>query len=216
MEKAIILQKTIWGDSDWLYALQLRTLAQTYSHAHKYDLSIKNYKDAIALYEKLNIVDNEYALALSFISNDYNDIGDEPQAISYQKKAIDARREIKDSDNYLNDLMLMLNGRGSTNRITIVENELCNLPEFIDTTSFSYTDLLKALIINLEINDDNAKAIKYCDRDLLILQKNKSDNLIKIAEIQGHKCRNLRRLGFIHESIVWGERAKIIMDSFKL
>ena len=216
MENALILQKTVWGDSDWLYALQLTNLAQIYSNAHKYDLSLKNYKDAIALYEKINITDNEYALALSFTSDVYNDIGDESQAILYQKKAIDARRAIGESDKYLNDLMMMLNGRESKNRITIVENELCNLPEFVDTTSFSYTDLLKALIINLEINDDNAKAIKYCDRCLFMLQKEKSDNLIRIAEIEGYKCRNLRRLGLIHESIVWGERAKIIMDSIQV
>lgn len=213
MEMATILHKAIWGDSDRLYALQLKTLALFYNHAHIYDLSIKNFKDAIALYEKLNVVDEEYAFALSFTSNVYNDLGDEPQAISYQKKAIDVRRSIGDSDKYLNDLMMMLNCRELNKRIRIVENELSNLPLFVDTTSVLYTELLKALTINYEIKKDYVNAIMYCDRNLSILKKNEKRNQIRIAEIEGYKCRYLRRTGHLHESIILGEKAKSTMDT---
>ena len=90
----------LWGTTDWNYALYLRTLGQFYSHAKEYDNSIKTYKESIQLFESLNIVDNEYALALFFIAGDCYEIGDSDNALIYQRKSLKARRQIGEAEVY--------------------------------------------------------------------------------------------------------------------
>lgn len=210
------LHAELYGTSDWQYALQLRTQAQFYSNAKMYDLSIKTFKESIALYEQLNISDDQYVLALNFISNDYESLGDEAQSIQYQQKAILARRNIDDSDKYLEQLVMMEIQGNSKERTDIVEHELCVLPEFVDTTSFAFINLLKSLITHFEINNEYSKALRYCDRSISILENNKEENILRIAEAQGYKCRYLRRLGFCEDAIELGERAKSIFDSLQI
>ena len=216
MEMGTKLYAETWGMYDKNYASQIWTLANFYSHAKMYDQAIKYYKESIALYEKLNIIDEGYALVLGFIADVYNEIGDESKSIMYQKKAISARREIGESDKYIDELFMMLTEGNSIDRINIVENEIDNIPLFVDTISFSYTNILKTLASSLEIIGDYAKANKYCDKCLSILQSDKKNNQIRIAEIAGYKCRYLSRLGFIRESIEWGEKAKSALDSLQV
>lgn len=61
MEALMIRYAGILEKSDRNYALRLRSLAQFYFHAQKYDLAISKYKEAIALFETLGITDNECA-----------------------------------------------------------------------------------------------------------------------------------------------------------
>lgn len=210
------LQAELWGTNDRQYALQLRTHGQFYSHAGMREQAILKYKESIALYEKLNIVDEQYVLALKFLSNEYHWLEDEDQAIAYQNKAIQMRKRIGNSDKYLNELEMMLIGGRSNYRLSIVENELENLPLFVDTTSNAYANLLKTISTSYEVRDDNNRAIYYCDRSLSTLKIKESENILRIAEILGIKCRNMRCLNMYKESINVGEKAIKIYDSYNV
>ena len=216
METLTKLQAELWGTNDWQYALQLRTHGQFYSHAKMCEQAIQKYKESIALYEKLNIVDEQYVLGLKFLSDEYHWLKDEDQAIFYQNKAIQTRKRIGNSDKYLNELEMMLIGGRSNDRLSIVENELKDLPLFVDTTSNAYANLLKTIATSYEVRDDNNRAIYYCNRSLLVLQNNESENILRIAEILGVKCRNMRCLNMYKESINIGEKAKKIFDSYNI
>ena len=213
MEVLTLLQAEIMGSSNELYALQLRTFGQIYTHAKMYEQAIRYYKESIALYEKLEILDNQYALALGFLSDAYRAIEDEPLSIVYQNKVIQTRRQLIDSENYLKDLEMMLISGHSIDRIKIVERELDNLPLFVDTTSLFYTNVLKAMMVSYEVNDNYSKAIYYCDRSLSILKRKENYNIIRIADLQGKKCRYLRWSNHCREAIVFGEKAKSIFDA---
>lgn len=216
MELLTKLEEEIHGTSDWQYALQLRTLALFYSNAKMYDKSINTFKESIALYEKLNIAEDQYILALEFISQDYESIGNKKQAIAYQNKAIQARKELGDSENYLRELEAMVISGDSIARIEIVENELKRLPQFVDTTSFAFTKVLKALIVSLDIKREYKRAINYCDRSLSILKQNETDNALRIAEVLALKCKYQQRSGLSYEAISSGEKARCILDTLNV
>lgn len=216
MEKVTELHGEIWGAQDADYALQLRTLAQFYSHAGLFEIAIKKIKDSISKYEELKIFDEQYAIALRFLSDNYELSGDERSAIEYQKKAISIRKLIGESDGYLEEMTNMIIQGVSDNRVEIVEKELVNLPEFVDTTSNAFDSILKTLTDRLITQEDNKKALFYCDRSLALLEKNVDRNIIKIAEVRGNKCRILRRLNLYHESIQIGEKAKRTFDSLQV
>lgn len=216
METLTKLQAELWGTNDWQYALQLRTHGQFYSHAKMHEQAIRKYKESIALYDKINIVDDQYILALNFLSHEYRSIDNEDQAIVYQNKAIQARKILGDSDKYLYEIEMMLIGGHSIDRILIAEKELNNLPLFVDTTTVAFTNVLKTMITSYENSDEYSRALYCCDRALSILKKNESENIIRVAELLGKKCRNLRWLNMNKESVETGEKAKSLFDSYNI
>ena len=213
MGQLTTLQAEVFGSSNELYALQLRTYGQIFDHARMYEKAIHYYKESVALYEKLGIVNDQYVLALGFLSHAYGDIGDESKSIVYQSEVIQARKKIGDSEKYLNGLEMMLIGGLSIDRTRIVESELSNLPQFVDTISLFYTNVLKAIMVSYEVKDNYSKAIYYCDRSLSILERNENENTLRIAELQGKKCRYLRWSNRHREAIFLGETAKKTFDA---
>lgn len=217
MDTLTKLQAELWGTNDRQYAQQLRTHGQFYSHAGMREQAIHKYKESIALYEKLNVVDDQYILALSFLSDEYQSVNKEDLAIDCRLKSIIARKSLGNSDNYLYELETMLISGRSNDRILVVENELKNLPSFVDTISIAYTNMLKAMIVAYDvIREDFEKASYYCDRSLSILKVNESENILRIADILGRKCRYLLWLNMYKESIETGENAKNIFDSHNI
>ena len=217
MDTLTKLQAELWGTNDRQYAQQLRTHGQFYSHAGMREQAIQKYKESIALYEKLNVVDDQYILALSFLSDEYQSVNKEDLAIDCRLKSIIARKSLGNSDNYLYELETMLISGRSNDRILVVENELKNLPSFVDTISIAYTNMLKAMIVAYDIiREDFEKALYYCDRSLSILKVNESENILRIADILGRKCRYLLWLNMYKESIETGENAKNIFDSHNI
>lgn len=213
METVTAMHAEIWGTSDLNYALQLRTLAQFYSHAGIFDKSIKTFKESISKFESLNNYNNEYALALRFISDDYQLSGDEKHAIDYQSKAIEVRKKIGNSEGYLEELVNMLIQGDSIARTNIVDFELSNLPEFVDSTSTGFLIVLKTLTSSLINAQNYSLAMKYCDKNLSLLYENEENNKLEIAEALGNKCRINRRLDLFHEAIAIGKKAKEVFDS---
>lgn len=216
MGQLTLLQAEIMGSSNELYALQLRMFGQIYTHAQMYEQAIRYYKESISLYNKLGIVNDQYVLALGFLSDAYRAIENEPQSIVYQNEVIQTRRHLENSEKYLNDLEMMLISGHSIDRIKIVERELNDLPHFVDTTSVFYTNVLKAMMVSYEVKDSYDKAIYYCDKSLSILKKNEEYNILRIAELQGKKCRYLRWSNHFREAIILGEKAKEIFDDNKV
>lgn len=154
-----------------------------------------------------------YAIALSKIADDYSRLRNESLAIEYQKKAIANRKDLDDSDKYLFELEKMVIGGDSIARINMVENELCHLPEFVDTTSVAFANVLKALTVYYEVMNDYKKALSYCDRSISVLSWNANENILRIAEVQGRICRYKRYLGLYSEALSLGEKAKATFDS---
>ncbi len=206
----------IWGTSNTNYALQLRVLAQFYSHAGMIDKSISTYKKSISLFETLNIYDIEYAKALSFISTTFQYSGDDLQSMDYRMKAIDAWKKLGDSEEYLKELETMVLQKESKARTNFIESELGNLPAFADTTTQTFSSLLKALTASY-INVNNYKdALRYCNRNLSLLEKDENRNQLEIAEALAYKCKINRGLNLIQEAIIFGEKAKSLYDSIQV
>lgn len=212
METVAELHADIMGTSDYFYALVIRRLALIYSDAGIFEKSIKTFKKTILLYENLKICDEEYANTLRFISTDYELSGDQHNAIEYRKKAIEARKKIGDSDKYLEELNMMIDGE-SIAKTNLVELELSHLPEFVDTTSIGFSNVLKNLTLSLITIGNYENALRYCDENLLLLNKNYADNKELLAEMLGYKCRIKRRLNLSREAIEIGEKAKALFDS---
>ncbi len=216
MEIATEKREYMGGTSNSNYALQLRALAQFYSHAGMIDKSISTYKKSISLYETLNICDIEYAKALSFISAAFQYSGDDLQSMDYQMKAIDAWKKLGDSEDYLKELETMVLQNDSKARTNFVESELGNLPAFADTTTQTFSSLLKVLTASF-INANNYKdALRYCNRNLSLLEKNDNRNQLEIADALAYKCKINRGLNLIQEAIIFGEKAKSLFDSIQV
>lgn len=97
-----LLYAELWGTTDWNYALYLSSLGQLYSHAGKYDLAVREFEKSIKLFESIHFTDNAYALALYFAADNYYELGDIEKALICQKKCIQVRRKMGDSDGYIN------------------------------------------------------------------------------------------------------------------
>ena len=218
METLTQLHGEVWGRSDWNYALQLRTLAQFYSHAGDYNKAIKTYLEAIKLYESLNIIDNEYALALRFVSEDYSEIRDFRNALVYQRKSIDARRAIGEADSYINEIynaLLHVDGGESDilNRIELVNGELHNLPNFVNGSSIAIAGIQKQIASMYSLIDNNNKAIEHCDKAISIMTSTGNYDSEDYAELLGLKCKYQQRSGLKDEAIASGEAAKRLYES---
>lgn len=218
MEKLTALHTEIWGESDQNYALQLRTLAQFYSHAQRYDLAINKYKEAITLFESLGVIDNEYALALRFISEDYYNIGDFSNSFSYQERAIQARKHIKDVDSYINELyntLLIVHGgeEDIIKRINLVDKELRDSSDLIDSTSLAFAGLYRQMASSYSLINDNKNAIEYINKTLAIMDDNRYNNNEEYAELLGLKCKYQQRSGLKDEAVSSGTTAKQLYES---
>ncbi len=212
-----LIHAELWGTSDRNYALFLRTLGQFYSHAKEFDAAIKSYKESIQLFESLNIIDNEYALALFFIAGDYYEIGDSDNAIIFQKKCLEARRQIGEAEGYINELYnVLLTGRNQAilNRVQIVKNELNTLPNFIEAKSLSIAGIYKRIASMYSLVDDNNNAIEYCSKAISIMDSMGYNNGEEYADLLGLKCKYQR--GLKNEAIVSGEDAKQLYESLNI
>ena len=210
----------LWGTLNSDYALHLRTLAQFYSHAIDYKKAIETYKKSIDLYETLGIVDDQYALALQFIAYDYRQIEESDSALIYEKKCLKTRRKIGDANAYISELLnILIEGNSNYDFIKcidLVEEEIHNLPAFVDNTSISFAIIPKQTSAVYSLIGNNQKAIWYCDKALTIYKNNSLDNSIEYAELLGLKCRYQRRCELYDEAVISGEKAKLIYDTLGL
>lgn len=197
-----------------------RKLAEYYSHATQYNHSIDTYLEALAIFESIKSFDDQYACTLGLLSDDYGANGDEDNSILYRYKSVNVRRELGDCEKYLDDLGAIIIGFDENSnrleRTKIAEKELNNLPEFVDTTSFTYVFDLEAICINYSIMRDYNSAIMYCDKILQWLDKFGGENRYKIAEILGMKSTYNFFLGNWYEAISYGEESKNIYDSLQI
>lgn len=214
------IDEEVNGKYNLLHALQLRTFAQFYSHAEKYDLAIKKYKESIDLFESLHIVDNEYALALSFIASDYFKIGDNEKSIFYQQKCIDVRRKLGNPQLYIEELcMTLMPGGGDKDvfrRIDIVKNELSNLPLFVNCTSSDIAILHEKIASIYSIVGQNDSAVVYCNKSLEIMKNNGTELTEEFAEVLTVKSQYQRWNRHLDDAIITGEEAKNIFDSLHI
>lgn len=209
----------LWGTSDWNYAIYLSNLGSFYSHAQKYECAIKTYKESIQLFESLNIVDNEYALALFFIADDYYEIGDITNALISQKKSLEARRQIGERERYINELYNVLYSginQAILDRVEIVKKELSSLPNFVEANSLSLVGIYKELSVKYSLMDDNNNAIEYCAKAISIMNSNGHTNSEDYAELLGLKCKYQQRSKLKDEAIASGESAKRLYESLSI
>lgn len=201
----------VWGTSDWSYALYLRGMGEIYSKAKKHTLAIQKYEESIKLFESIPIIDNEYALALSFAASEYFEIGDAMNGLLSMKKCMDARRQMGDSERYIDDLRFLLligHDDGMIQRIQLVLDELSNLPSFIEKTYLPIAGIYKEIAIMYSLLDDNENAIEYCNKAISVLESNNSSRTADYAELLALKCKCQQRSGLKDEAIVSGETAK--------
>ena len=214
-----VIHAELWGTSDWSYALYLRTLGQFYSHAKEYDNAIKTYMESIQLFESLNIVDNEYALVLYFIAGDYYEIGDSDNALFYQRKSLEARRQIGEAEGYVTELYNVLitgHDQAILNRVQIVKKELESLPNFIETNSLPIAGIYKEIASKYSLMDDNTNAIEYCNKAISIMNSRGYNNDENYAELLGLKCKYQQRSGLKDDAIASGEAAKRLYDALNV
>jgi CHAT domain-containing protein len=213
------IHSELWGTSDVNYAIYLRTHANFYSHAKEYDMSIKLYKESISLFESLHAIDNQYALALFFITSDYYDIGDNNNALLFQKKSIAARRQIGEVDGYINELNNLLfqgNGENILQQIQIVEEELADLPDFVNDSVLGFAKIYEQMASMYSLINNNKNAIDYCNKSLSVMECNKKERSEEYAEVLGAKCKYLQQNGLKDEAIASGEAAKNLYESLNL
>lgn len=214
-----VIHAELWGTSDRNYALYLRTLGQYYSHAKEYGNSIKSYKESIQLFESLNIVDNEYALALFFIAGDYYEIGDSDNALIYQRKSLEARRQIGETEGYITELYNVLfegHNQALLNRVQIVKRELESLPNFVEANSLPIAGIYKQIASMYSLVDDNTNAIEYCNKAISIMNSTGYDNSEDYAELLGLKCKYQQRNRLKDDAVASGEAAKRLFESLRI
>lgn len=211
------LHNDSWGENTLEYDIQNRTFSENDIIASQYDNIFNIIKDGIALYKKLNIVDGVYALLLRNLSDYYNLVGEEKNFLVSQKECLNIRREISVEKSYLEDLIIVLvrntQPRNIKERIMFVEDEMKNLPKFVNTHSPNYVVFLKNLLDSYRIVNEEFKAENICNQILSILKMHSEYNLESIVEIMGEKCKILRNLGLVNETIQTAEKAKEIFDS---
>lgn len=214
-----VIVSELRGKSTLDYATSLSTLGMFYSHAKEYDKAIETYKESIHLFESLNIVDNEYVIALFKIASLYYEIGDNDNALLYQKKSLDARRQIGEAEGYITELYNVLFARHDQailSRVQIVKKELESLPNFIEDNSLPIAGIYKEIASMYSLVDNNANAIEYCNKAIAIMSSTGHDNDENYAELLGQKCKYLQRSGLKDEAIVPGEAAKRLYDSLNI
>ena len=214
-----IIHAELWGTSDENYALYLRTLGQLYSHAKEYENAIKSYKESIQLFESLNIVDNEYVLALYFIADDYYKKGESENALIYHRKSLEARRQIGEAEGYITELYNVLfagHDQAILNRVQIVKKELESLPNFIEANSLPIAGIYKIIAGNYSLLNENDKAVEYCNKAISIMDSKGYNSSEDYAELLGLKCRYQQRTGQKDDAVASGEAAKQLYESLSV
>ena len=219
-KKELEVASYLFGTKSMAATLCYQQLSYLYSELGDYSMAIQfglKELECDSIHLGVNNKDFPvYATALSNIASNYSRAGNEPLGIAYQNKAIGNRKVLADSDKYLFELEMMAIGGISFDRVTIVENELNCLPEFVDTTSIAFANVLKALAVRYETTNEYNKALSYCNSALLTLNTNKTENVLRIADVQGRMCRYKRYLNLYQEAITIGERAKKTLDSLQV
>lgn len=214
--KEIEAAKYISGVKSENHMLSLYHAGVIYDKYGYYDKAIDLYKESIDIFESNHIVNNEYALALRFASEDYYQMGDSENALLCQKKSIGARREIGDSESYYNELYNVLLGgvdKAVHQRINIVEQELNSLPNFVDRNSMSIVEIYKQLAFLYSAMGDLKNAIDYCDKGIRITEINLNEKSEEYAELWALKCGYQQKNKMISEAISSGEKAKQLYES---
>ena len=213
--KEIDAVKYICGRLSWDYATSLSTIGMFYSHAKEYEKAIESYKESIHLFESLNIIDNEYVLALFQIASNYYKIGDSNNALLYQKKSLDARRQIGEAEGYFNELNNVLLV-GSSNAIQMLKMELDSLPSFVEPNSLLLIGIYKEMARQYSFIGNYTNAIDYCNKAISVMNSTGHDKSEDYAELLGLKCKYQAYSRQYNESILSGEMAKQIFDSLDI
>lgn len=199
--------------------LSLINFGVIYDKYGYYDNAINLYNESIDIFESNHIVDNEYALALRFASEDYYQMGDSENALLCQKKSIGARREIGDSESYYNELYNVLLGgvdKAVHQRINIVEQELNSLPNFVERNSMSILDIYKQLAFLYSTMDNLKNAIDYYDKAICLMESNFEESSEEYADLWALKCKYQTSNEMIGEVIFSGEKAMLLYDSINV
>ena len=133
-------------------------------------------------------------------------------------KRVKAAIKSKDHNSYLFELenILYIEQVDVRKRINIVNNELDNLPEFINPNSIALTKTYKLLASTYMFIEENKDAIMKCDQALRILRNNGMESSKECAEFMALKCKYQQRYGLLHDAIILGEAAKHILDSLNI
>lgn len=210
------IQAALWGKNNWDYATYLWLLGQFYSNARNYEMSINTFTESMNLFESLHINDNQYALTLSFIAQDYYRIGDNRNSLYYHKKCLNVRREIGDAAKYLNELNLMLLMSRNTDfvsRFEIINQEINNLPKCVDANSLEFVNIFKTIARKYWLLDDYTSALMYCEKALSIAENSALNRKEDLASVLGLKCKYLRLCGRCEDAIKVGERTQKLYES---
>ena len=210
-----VIVSELRGKSTLDYATSLSTLGMFYSHAKEYDKAIETYKESIHLFESLNIVDNEYVLALSQIASNYYKIDDTNNALLYQRKSLAARRQIGDAEGYIDELNNVLLV-GSSNAIQMLKMELDSLPSFVEPNSLLLIGIYKEMARQYSFIGNDTNAIDYCNKAISVMNSTGHDKSEDYAELLGLKCKYQAYSRQYNESILSGEMAKQIFDSLDI
>ena len=210
-----VIVSELRGRSTLDYATSLSTLGMFYSHAKEYDKAIETYKESIHLFESLNIVDNEYVLALSQIASNYYKIDDTNNALLYQRKSLAARRQIGDAEGYIDELNNVLLV-GSSNAIQMLKMELDSLPSFVEPNSLLLIGIYKEMARQYSFIGNDTNAIDYCNKAISVMNSTGHDKSEDYAELLGLKCKYQAYSRQYNESILSGEMAKQIFDSLDI
>ena len=81
------------------------------------------------------------------------------------------------------------------------------------TNDLFIVGVYKEIAIEYSLKDDNRSAIRFCDKALLELNKNKKTNCEEYADLLGLKCKYQQRSGLKDEAIASGEAAKQLYES---
>ncbi len=210
-----IIVSELRGKSNRDYATSLSTIGMFYSHAKEYEKAIESYKESIHLFESLNIIDNEYVLALFQIASNYYKIDDTNNALLYQRKSLAARRQIGDAEGYIDELNNVLLV-GSSNAIQMLKMELDSLPSFVEPNSLLLIGIYKEMARQYSFIGNYTNAIDYCNKAISVMNSTGHDKSEDYAELLGLKCKYQAYSRQYNESILSGEMAKQIFDSLDI
>jgi len=158
-------------------------------------------------------------LALFFIAVDYYEIRNSDDALIYQKKSLEARRQIGEAEGYINELYhVLLTGHDQAvlSRVQIVKKELESLPNFIEANSLPIAGIYKKISSMYSLMSDDTNAIEYCNKAIAIMNCTGHDNGEDYAELLGLKCKYLQMSGQKDDAIVSGEAAKKLYESLSI
>ena len=162
-----------------------------------------------------------YPNSLYMLSSLYEDAGNVDEALQCEQKAIGIWRNMRNAENYLNEIYrLLLDGHDKLSiarRVEMAKKEMDALPNFVDAQSSLIASIYGQMANNYLIYmDDAITAINYCDKAIITLSDTKSVSVEKYAKILSLKSTCLKVIGNINDAITTGEAAKQIYDSLAI